>query len=100
MSVILVLQDPRLQKQIDTQLIKLWFSSYIGNYKFYLMHISTILSLDLLKRKQLWKEAAFIVKLCPLEEISSESQVCSCSCDYVICHRLPHPRHGDTTELH
>jgi len=31
--------------------------------------------IDRLKRKRLWKEAALIVKLCPLEEISSESQV-------------------------
>lgn len=74
-SIILVLQDPHLQKLIDVQLIELWFSSYIGKYLLHLMHTSLVVSTDLLKRKQLWKEAALIVKLCPLEEISSESRV-------------------------
>lgn len=63
---------------MDVQLVELWFSSYIGDYLFHLMHTVILVSSyleDLLKRKQLWKEAALIVKLCPLEEISSESQV-------------------------
>ncbi|XP_065918943.1 GATOR2 complex protein WDR24-like [Dysidea avara] len=57
-SVLLVLQDVNLQKKIDPALMELWFSTYI----------------DLLKRKQLWKQAALVIKLCPLEEISGESQ--------------------------